>query len=67
MTDDEFAEAFEALRLPPSAFRHVDHVRLAWIYLRRTSLPAAMERYADRLKAFATHIGEPGLYHETIT
>src|SRR5262245_492205 len=67
MTDDEFAEAFEAFNLPVSAFRHADHVRLAWIYLRRMSLPAAMERYADRLRAFATHIGKPGLYHETIT
>jgi hypothetical protein len=67
MTDDEFAEAFEGLTLPVSAFRHADHVRLAWIYLRRLSLPAAMERYADRLRAFATHIGKPALYHETIT
>jgi hypothetical protein len=67
MTDDEFAEAFEALTLPPRSFRHVDHVRLAWIYLRRMPLPAAMERYADRLRAFATSIGKTGLYHETIT
>jgi hypothetical protein len=67
MTDDEFVDAFETLTLPPGAFRHIDHVRLAWIYLRRMSLPAAMGRYADRLKAFAACIGKPGLYHETIT
>ncbi|GHD58277.1 hypothetical protein GCM10017083_41000 [Thalassobaculum fulvum] len=67
MTDDEFAAAFEALTLPPSAFRHADHVRLAWIYLRRMALPEAMRRYADRLRAFAAHVGKPGLYHETIT
>ena len=35
MTDDEFAAALEALTLPPSGFRHADHVRLAWIYLKR--------------------------------
>ena len=29
MTDDEFASAFEALALPPSVFRHADHVRPA--------------------------------------
>jgi N-formylglutamate deformylase len=67
MTDDEFAAAFEACVLPPAAFRHADHVRLAWIYLRRMALPAAMQRYAERLKAFAGHVGKPGLYHETIT
>jgi len=67
MTDDEFAAAFEALTLPPSAFRHADHVRLAWIYLRRLDLPTAMRCYADRLRAFAAHVGKPGLYHETIT
>jgi hypothetical protein len=67
MTDDEFAKAFEALSLPARAFRHADHVRLAWIYLERMPLSAAIERYADRLRAFAAHIGKPGLYHETIT
>lgn len=67
MTDEEFAAAFEERSLPPSAFRHADHVRLAWIYLRRMALPEAMRRYADGLRAFAGHLGKPGLYHETIT
>lgn len=67
MTDEDFAAAFEDLRLPASAFRHADHVRLAWIYLRRMPLPEAMRRYADGLRAFADHLGKPGLYHETIT
>jgi hypothetical protein len=67
MTDDEFADAFEDLSLPPSAFRHADHVRLAWIYLRRMPLPAAIDCFANRLRAFAAHVGKPGLYHETIT
>lgn len=67
MTDDDFVAAFEALSLPPSAFRHAEHVRLAWIYLRRMDLPAAMRRYARQLRAFAGHVGKPGLYHETIT
>lgn len=67
MTDDEFAAAFEGLTLPPTSFRHADHVRLAWIYLRDMPLPAAMARYAERLQAFAAHLGKGGLYHETIT
>lgn len=67
MTDDEFAAAFEGLTLPPAEFRHAGHVRLAWIYLRRMPLPEAMRRYADGLRGFASHLGKPGLYHETIT
>lgn len=39
----------------------------AWIYLRRMPLTAAMQRYDDRLRAFAAHLGKPGLYHATIT
>ncbi|MDF1791318.1 MAG: hypothetical protein P1U88_05370 [Thalassobaculaceae bacterium] len=67
MTDEEFAAAFEGLSLPPAEFRHTGHVRLAWIYLRRLPLPDAMRRYAESLRAFAGHVGKPGLYHETIT
>lgn len=67
MTDDAFVDAFENRTLAPSDFRHRDHVRLAWIYLKRMALPDAMTRYAEKLGAFAAHIGKPGLYHETIT
>lgn len=67
MTDEEFAGAFETLTLPPSDFRHAGHVRLAWIYLSRMSLPDAMTRYSQSLRAFAAHVGKPGLFHQTIT
>ena len=67
MTDDAFAASFEALTLPPSTFRHAGHVRLAWIYLKRMSLPDAMTRYSASLRVFAGHVGKPDLFHETIT
>jgi hypothetical protein len=67
MTDEEFSAAFEALTLPPSEFRHAGHVRLARIYLKRMTLQDAMTRYAQGLRAFAAHVGKPGLFHETIT
>lgn len=67
LTDHDFATSFEALTLPPSEFRHAGHVRLAWIYLTRMSLPDAMTRYSASLRAFAGHVGKPGLFHETIT
>jgi hypothetical protein len=67
MTDDDFVRSFEACTLPNSAFHHRDHVRLAWIYLRRQPPLEALARFTDGLKRFAAFNGHPGLYHETIT
>ena len=65
MDDDDFLSAFESGRL--ESFHHRDHVRLAWIYLREESGPAALERFSGALRRFAAAAGKPGLYHETIT
>jgi len=67
MTDEEFVQSFEELTLPESAFHHRDHVRLAWIYLRRHPALEALARFTAGLQRFATFHGHPGLYHETIT
>jgi hypothetical protein len=67
MTDDEFVHSFEECALPNSAFHHRDHVRLAWIYLRRHPVLTALARFTESLQRFAAFHGHPGLYHETIT
>jgi len=67
MTDDDFAHRFEACTLPNSEFHHRDHVRLAWIYLRRHPALDALARFTAGLQRFAAFHGHPGLYHETIT
>jgi hypothetical protein len=67
LTDDDFVARFEDCTLPNSAFHHRDHVRLAWIYLRRHPPLEALARFAAGLRRFATANGHPGLYHETIT
>jgi len=67
MTDAEFLRSFEDCTLPNSAFHHRDHVRLAWLYLRRYPALEALARFAEGLKRFAAANGRPGLYHETIT
>lgn len=67
MTDDDFVACFEACTLPISAFHHRDHVRLAWIYLRRHPPLEALARFAGSLRRFAAANGHAGLYHETIT
>lgn len=64
---NEFIEAFENGRVEAGDFHHRDHVRLAWAYLRRDGLPAALGHFSSALKAFARRNGVPGLYHETIT
>lgn len=67
MNDEAFLRAFEAASLPEDGFHHRDHVRLAWLYLRRLPPAAALERFSDGLRRFAASLGKAGLYHETIT
>jgi hypothetical protein len=67
MTDDELLTAFEAGQEPAGGFHHREHLRVAWLYLRRDTWPVALGRFAEGLKRFATAQGHPGLYHETIT
>jgi hypothetical protein len=65
--DDELLAAFEAGREPDGGFHHREHLRVAWLYLRRDPWPVALEWFAEGLKRFTTAQGQPGLYHETVT
>lgn len=67
MTDDEFVTAFENGTLPLAAFRHADHVRMAFLYLGRYPLLEAIRRFSASLVNFATAHGKTNLYNETIT
>lgn len=67
MTDEAFVQAFEAGTLEPAAFPHHAHVRLAWLYLRQYPLAEAAARFTAGIRAFATAVGKPEKYHETIT
>ncbi len=67
MTDQEFLDAFESCALTEEQFHHRDHLRIAWILLRRLPLLEAIGRFTDDLKRFAASLGKAGLYHETIT
>lgn len=67
LSEDELIAAFEACTLPPSAFPHREHVRLAWAYLRREPLASAIVKFCGGLKAFAASIDKAGLYHETVS
>ncbi len=65
--DQAFLDAFEAGRAPGGAFRHADHLRLAWILVRRDGAVHAEERIAAGIRRFAAAQGKPDLYHETLT
>jgi hypothetical protein len=67
MSDDEFVAGFENCTLPEGSFHHVDHVRMAYLYLCRYPALEALQRFSTSLLRFATAIGKPQLYHETIT
>ncbi len=67
MDERGFVEAFEAATLPEERFRHRDHVRLAWLYLRDLPPAAALARFSDGLRRYACALGKASLYHETIT
>jgi len=67
MTDDEFVEAFESCTLPKELFHHRDHLRLAWIYLRRYGPGEAGARVGESIRRYAAHLGVSQKYHETIT
>jgi hypothetical protein len=67
MNDQEMVERFEAGTLPEQGFHHHDHVKLAWLYLRRFGVLEVLARFSAGLQALARARGKPQLYHETIT
>jgi hypothetical protein len=67
MEDDALVAAFESAQLDGDAFTHVEHVRVAWHYLRTLPLGEAIDRCRGGIRRFAATKGAAGKYHETIT
>jgi hypothetical protein len=67
LDDVALLAAFEQGTLPAECFSHREHVRVAWLYLRREAPGLAMERFVADLQRLARGYGKPGLYHATIT
>ena len=67
MTDQEFIDCFESGSVPESGFHHMDHVRVAFAYLRTYAPLEALLKFSKALKRFATSHGKTHLYNETIT
>ncbi len=67
LTDEELLARFEDTSLPNESFHHEQHVRVAWLFVRRHGMPEALGQFSQALKRFVVAKGKPGLYHETIT
>ena len=63
--DDQLLAGFEDLSLEAARFDHVAHVRVAWLYLRRS--PDGGDRFAADLRRYAAHHGAPDKYSREIT
>jgi hypothetical protein len=67
LDDATLVARFEDATLPPDAFGHREHVRVAWILLREGPFEAAALRFCRALRRFAAALGKAERYHETIT
>lgn len=65
--DLAFLRALEDCSLPPAQFNHRAHVRAAYLCLLQGDFAAALSRLRGAIRGFATHHGQPGRYHETVT
>jgi hypothetical protein len=65
--DDELLRAFEAGALAAGAFGHREHLRLAWLCVRRDGPARAEAAVARGLRRLAAAHGVPGRYHATLT
>ena len=66
-SDEDFLRAFEDLSFPADLFRHREHIRAAWMYLKSSDASSAAERMAASIRRFANHHGATQKYHHTLT
>jgi hypothetical protein len=59
LSDEEFAAAVERCEAPDDGFHHRDHLRLAWIYLRRYGAAEAGRELPEPSGALRRIMGSP--------
>jgi hypothetical protein len=67
LSDDEFLHAFFGLTIANSEFHHRDHLRLAWLAVRRHGVVVAEDVVAAGIRKFAAHHSHGPAYHDTMT
>jgi hypothetical protein len=63
----ELFDRFVDTTLPAAEFHHAQHVQVAWLFVQKHGMPAALSEFTAAIKRFADAKGATGLYHETIT
>jgi hypothetical protein len=63
----ELFDRFVDATLPAAEFHHEQHVQVAWLFVQKHGMPAALSEFTAAIKRFADAKGATGLYHETIT
>lgn len=63
----DLVSAFEAQDLDPAAFRHADHIAVAYEMLGKYDFLQATARYGESLNAIATKAGAADKFNTTIT
>jgi hypothetical protein len=67
MSDDEFLRGFLNCSLDPSHFGHREHLRAAWLLLRRYGSTDGGEKFVLAIKTFVAKHNARAKYHETLT
>jgi len=68
MTDTQLTRALERGDIANESFRHLSHLHVAWVYLSESAtVEEAATKMRSTLQKFATSLGHPEKYHETIT
>jgi hypothetical protein len=68
MLDDALFAAFLDCTLPPAQLGHPEHVRLAYLFLRRhPDFGDAAVAFRSALRRYVTAVGAADRYHETLT
>ena len=68
MTDVELTRAVERGQMPNEGFHHLDHLRVAWVYLEESpTVDEAIARMAATLRRCAASVGKPEKYSDPLT
>lgn len=66
-SDDAFMRLLKTCQIPNELFRHRDHLRAAWLCLKRMPLGEATAAMDQLIRRFALHHGREDKYHRTLT
>ena len=63
----KLTQQFEAHDIDPSAFRHIDHVGVAYEMFHKYGFLATLTKFSEAIESIATKAGAPEKYNVTIT